>query len=139
MCLIELLRLCVENRLQGHGSKSKGDQLCLSSNFLGEGQPIILLGFLTVSHASALLLSFPNLLFFLAFKYDVPHLKIAILNLLSLRFDHFPALLASFQSGPRSQYLRKSVRPALLDIDQMGEKDPSVSAQPAKKQIFLHT
>lgn len=44
----------------------------------------------------------------------MPHFKIAILNLLSLRFDHFPVLLASFQSDPRSLCLRQSGLPSWI-------------------------
>lgn len=111
------------------------------SNSLEQRHPDILLEFLTGPHASVFLLAPTNQFFFfsLAFKYYVPYLKTAILNLFSLRFNNFPVLLASFQSGPRSQCFRQSVRLAILDIDQMDEKDPSASTQPAKERLILHT
>ena len=55
-----------------------------------------------------------NQAFLLTFKYDVPHLKIAIFHLLSFIFDDFHALLTSFQSGCRNQCLRQSGLPSWI-------------------------
>ena len=68
----------------------------------------------TTTCASTLLLSSLTRLFLLTFKYDVPHLKIAIFRLLSFIFDDFHALLTSFQSGCRNQCLRHDGLPSWI-------------------------